>query len=253
MDNWCAPASFYNIEQSADKRFRSDISSTISDFTNVDMPSPTRSVSDLAELGTGNRTPTRTVSKFSFIDTTTSPAGSAVASYSASEDDASAVDTLPHAELVRSKVSVNADSEAHTSNDKLATNDASKNGTLLENAASGVDVASNGAPEQNPTPSGQSHSATMSAHDQATWKAINEQAGGSIKRYHELTIEKINSGPRGVILPPETAIPEPGELIGDQIPGYEKMSVGSRVLCWWTNKQRRIFNASIVQDVSNHY
>jgi hypothetical protein len=63
MDNSCAPASFYNIGQSADMPFRSDISSAISDFTNVDMPSPTRSVSYLAELGTGNRAPTRTISK----------------------------------------------------------------------------------------------------------------------------------------------------------------------------------------------
>jgi hypothetical protein len=97
-----------------------------------------------------------------------------VASYSASEDDASAVDILPHAEPVGSKVSVNADPGARTSNDKLVTKDVSKNDTLLENAASGIDVASNDATEQNPTPSKQGDNATMSAHDQATWKAINE-------------------------------------------------------------------------------
>lgn len=90
---------------------------------------------------------------------------------------------------------------------------------------------------------------SMTEGDRAAWEVVNKEAGGDIKAYQQIVIDQINNGPRGVILPAWTSIPEEGEVIGDQIPGYESMSVMAKVASWWTKKQRGIFNAVVFQEV----
>ncbi len=91
----------------------------------------------------------------------------------------------------------------------------------------------------------------MAAEEKA-WKEINENCDGSVRRYHEMTIEKINSGRNGVIIPPEAAIPEKGELVGDKKPGYEDMTLTEKSFAWWTKKQMKIFNDAVAQEVHDH-
>jgi hypothetical protein len=201
----------------------SDISSVISKFEDLGVATPTRSVSDFSDLG--SRTPTRSVSEFSYIHTSTCAEADSDEGSNAYHED----ENHSEFELVSRNVSPASSPKSKNTANKPAADTTSENRAPLANITSGE---------------------TLSARDQATWKAINEQAGGSIKRYHELAIEKANSGPRGVILPPGTAIPEKGELIGDQIPGYEKMTVGQKILSWWTKKQRMIFDNIVAQEVS---
>lgn len=61
----------------------------------------------------------------------------------------------------------------------------------------------------------------------------------------------LNTGRSGVIYPPEAAIPEEGELIGDKRPGYETMSVYDKCLSWWTRKQLKIFNDTVLKEVGS--
>lgn len=90
------------------------------------------------------------------------------------------------------------------------------------------------------------------AAEEKAWKEINETCGGSVRRYHEMTIEKINSGRNGVIIPPEAAIPEKGELVGDEKPGYEDMTLTEKSFAWWTKKQMKIFNDTVAEEVRDH-
>ena len=88
------------------------------------------------------------------------------------------------------------------------------------------------------------------AAEEKTWKEINENAGGSIQRYHEMTIEKMNNGRHGVIFPPDAAFPEADELIGDEKPGYEAMTLKDKLLAWWSKKQWKIWNDQVLKEAS---
>ncbi len=90
------------------------------------------------------------------------------------------------------------------------------------------------------------------AAEEKAWKEINEKCGGSIRRYHEMCIENINNGRSGVIIPPEAAIPEKGELVGDKKPGYEDMTLIEKSFAWWTKKQMKFFNDVVVGEVRDH-
>jgi hypothetical protein len=90
------------------------------------------------------------------------------------------------------------------------------------------------------------------AAEEKAWKEINEKCDGSVRRYYEMTIEKINSGRNGLIIPPEAAIPEKGELVGDKKPGYEDMTLTEKSFAWWTKKQMKIFNDAVTQEVHDH-
>ena len=96
----------------------------------------------------------------------------------------------------------------------------------------------------------ESKASRLSAAEEKTWKEINENAGGSIQRFHDMTIEKMNNGRHGVIFLPEAAIPEADELVGDEKPGYETMALKDKVLAWWTKKQWEIWNDQILKEVS---
>lgn len=88
------------------------------------------------------------------------------------------------------------------------------------------------------------------AAEEKAWKEIIEKCGGSVRQYHEMIIEKINSGRNGVIIPPEAAIPEKGELVGDKKPGYEDMTLTEKSFAWWTKKQMKIFNDAVAQEIN---
>ncbi len=87
------------------------------------------------------------------------------------------------------------------------------------------------------------------AAEEKAWKEINEKYGASIQRYHEMVIEKINSGRNDVIIPPEAAIPEKGELVGEKNPGYEDMMLTEKPFAWWTERQMKLFNDAVTKGV----
>jgi hypothetical protein len=84
--------------------------------------------------------------------------------------------------------------------------------------------------------------------DNLSLKTIDEVAGGSIQRYQQMIISDLKSK-RGLAFTAETAIPERGELIGDQLPGYEAMSLGAKFWSWWTRKEKAIFDAQILKEI----
>jgi hypothetical protein len=90
------------------------------------------------------------------------------------------------------------------------------------------------------------------AAEEKAWKEINEKCGGSIQRYQEMGIENINNGRNGVIIPPEAAIPEENELVGDKKPGYEDMTLSEKYFAWWTKKQIKIFDDIVAGEVRDH-
>ena len=75
-----------------------------------------------------------------------------------------------------------------------------------------------------------SREAKLSAAEKKTMKEIYEKAGRSDRRYHEMTIEKLNAGRDHLVSPPAAAIPEEGELIGDQKPGYADIPLTEKLL-----------------------
>jgi hypothetical protein len=42
------------------------------------------------------------------------------------------------------------------------------------------------------------------------------------------------------------------KLIGDQIPGYENMTLGAKLWSWWTRKQRSILDAQILKELQQN-
>jgi hypothetical protein len=95
----------------------------------------------------------------------------------------------------------------------------------------------------------QARDSRVVAAEEKVWKEINEKCGGSIGRYHETTIEQINSGRNRVIIPPEAAIPEEGELVEDKKPEYENMTLTEKSFAWWTKKQMKIFNDAVAEEI----
>ncbi len=88
------------------------------------------------------------------------------------------------------------------------------------------------------------------AAEEKTWREVNKIAGGSLQRYHEMTIEKMNNNQGGVIFLPKAAIPEEDELIGDGKPGYENMTLRDKLLAWWTKKQWKIWSDQVLKEAS---
>jgi hypothetical protein len=70
---------------------------------------------------------------------------------------------------------------------------------------------------------------------------INEKASSSIERHHEM-IQKVNNGRNSMIFPPNAAIPDEGEFVGDKKPGYATMTL--------TKKQSKIWNDQVLNEVS---
>ncbi|KAE9367859.1 hypothetical protein N431DRAFT_444938 [Stipitochalara longipes BDJ] len=87
--------------------------------------------------------------------------------------------------------------------------------------------------------------------DNLSLKTIDEIAGGSIHKYQQLLIADLKRK-RGLAFTTETAIPFPGELIGDRKPGYEKMSLGAKFWSWWTKKELQVFEAQILKELRAH-
>jgi hypothetical protein len=51
----------------------------------------------------------------------------------------------------------------------------------------------------------ESQDSKLAAAERKVWHEINGKASGSIQRYHEMTIKKMNNGQNGVISPPPRA------------------------------------------------
>ncbi|KAE9367858.1 hypothetical protein N431DRAFT_514414 [Stipitochalara longipes BDJ] len=97
----------------------------------------------------------------------------------------------------------------------------------------------------------ESKASKLLAAEEETWREIHEDSGGSIQRYHEMTIEKMNTGRSGVIFPPQAAILEEGELIGDKKSGYENMVFKDKLLAWWTKKQWKIWSGQVLKEIND--
>jgi hypothetical protein len=53
-----------------------------------------------------------------------------------------------------------------------------------------------------------------------------------------------------MIFPPDTAIPDEGESVGDKKPGYAAMTLTEKFAAWWTKKQWKIWNDQVLKEVS---
>jgi hypothetical protein len=78
---------------------------------------------------------------------------------------------------------------------------------------------------------------------------INEKASSSIERHHEM-IQKVNKGRNSMIFPPDAAIPDEGEFVGDKKPGHAAMTLTKKFAAWWTKKQSKIWNDQVLNEVS---
>jgi hypothetical protein len=83
-----------------------------------------------------------------------------------------------------------------------------------------------------------------------TWKLIEEVAGGNVRRFSQMMISDLKA--KGVNFPLDAGMLSEGELIGDQIPGYESMALGHKLYSWWTRKQRSIIDAQILKELQQH-
>jgi hypothetical protein len=77
---------------------------------------------------------------------------------------------------------------------------------------------------------------------------IQELAGGSIQKYQQMIIADLKHK-RGVPFTAKSAIPLPHEIIGDQVPGYDAMSLGAKFWSWWTRSETRIFDNHVLKGV----
>jgi hypothetical protein len=92
---------------------------------------------------------------------------------------------------------------------------------------------------------GPSHALTL---ENFSLKKIDEVAGGSIQRYQQLLIADLKRK-RGLAFTATSAIPAPGELIGDKQPGYATMSLGAKFWSWWTKKELQIFETQVLGEI----
>ena len=53
-----------------------------------------------------------------------------------------------------------------------------------------------------------------------------------------------------MIFPPNAAIPDEGEFVGDKKPGYAAMTLTEKFAAWWTKKQWKIWNDQVLKEVS---
>lgn len=77
---------------------------------------------------------------------------------------------------------------------------------------------------------------------------IKNFAGGSIQRYQQMIIAELKLK-KGLPFTAASAVPRPTELIGDQIPGYEAMTIGAKLWSWWTQEEKLIFDAHVVTEI----
>jgi hypothetical protein len=92
---------------------------------------------------------------------------------------------------------------------------------------------------------GPSHALTL---ENLSLKEIDEVAGGSIQRYQQLLIADLKRK-KGLAFTATSAIPAPGELIGDKQPGYATMSLGAKFWSWWTKEELHIFEAQVLGEI----
>jgi hypothetical protein len=121
-------------------------------------------------------------------------------------------------------------------------------GTGISSGTIGVQI-NNAAKNESPattTDTDKSHALTF---ENMTMKTIDEVASGSIQRYQQMLIADLKRKD-GLPFTAETAIPAPGELIGDKKPGYEALSLGAKFWSWWTKKEMRIFEAQIMKEIN---
>jgi len=65
-----------------------------------------------------------------------------------------------------------------------------------------------------------------------------------------MMIADINAGGANFRL--DDGVPAKGELIGDQLPGYADMDLGSQVWSWLTSKQRAVIDGQILKEIKHH-
>jgi hypothetical protein len=65
-----------------------------------------------------------------------------------------------------------------------------------------------------------------------------------------MATQKMYNGRSGMIFPPDTAIPDEGESVGDKKPGYAAMTLTEKFAAWWTKKQWKIWNDQVLKEVS---
>jgi hypothetical protein len=92
--------------------------------------------------------------------------------------------------------------------------------------------------------SGPAHPLTI---ENMSLKTIDETAGGSIQKYKQLVFEGMKR--KGVPFTAEAFIPASGELIGDQLPGYDALTLGGKLWSWVTKDELRIFEAQVLKEL----
>ena len=261
------PSGSYTIRLTTDPYLRSDVSSTVSDL----MRAPGSSAR--AESDDGNRTPTHSgsplsLSQFSLVGHPVTPPPSdlldsvwvpLVPKTPGVLPDNNNPSVVPPDHLAPSPADVLPDSRTSM---VPPGNLGPSTPNVLPNHSTTMVPHNDPVPIATPLPlpntqltienAPESPDIKVAAAEKKAWKEINEEAGGSIQRYHDMTIEKINNGRNGMIFPPEAAIPDEGELVGDKKPEYEAMTLTEKMFAWWTKKQWKIFNDTVNKEVCDH-